>query len=263
VPKPLWEKTNPADERNRITLSARSLLIVGGGRKILVDTGNGSKASAKHADIYRIDNRESELLRSLRAVDVATNEITDVILTHLHWDHAGGSTFVENGELKPRFPNARHYVQKAHWDWAMNPTEKDRASFIVADYMLLKEQGMLEFVDGEGELFPQISMLVMNGHTTAQQLPKISDGKNALLFCCDLIPTTSHIPLPFIMGYDLRPLTTLADKKCILAQACSECWTLFFQHDPEVAMGKVMTSDKGFVLDRESSTSCSETRTGP
>src|ERR1041385_6232653 len=125
VPKPLWEKTNPADEHNRITLAARSLLIVGSGRKILVDNGNGTKFSPKLADIYRLDTSESELHRSLKQAGVTAESITDVILTQLHWDHAGGSTFIENGEIKPTFPHARYYVQKAHWDWALNPTEKD------------------------------------------------------------------------------------------------------------------------------------------
>ena len=173
VPKPLWEKTNPADERNRIELASRSLLIVGNGRKILVDNGCGSKWSPKLADIYKIDTSRFELRRSLAQAGVQPEEITDVILTHVHFDHAGGSTFLENGELKPTFPNAKHYVQKAHWDWAMNSTEKDRASFMADDFMPLHERGMLQFIDGERELFPGISLLVVNGHTTAQQLPKI------------------------------------------------------------------------------------------
>jgi glyoxylase-like metal-dependent hydrolase (beta-lactamase superfamily II) len=248
VPKPLWAKANPADERNRITLAARSLLLVGHHRKILVDNGCGTKLTPKLTDIYRLDTGQFELHRSLQRAGVPAEGITDVILTHLHWDHAGGSTVVENGELRPTFPNARYYVQKAHWDWAMQPTEKDRASFMPDDFMPLQERGVLEFVDGERELFPGISLLIVNGHTTAQQLPLISDGTTTLLFSCDLIPTTSHIPLPYIMGYDLRPLTTLEDKRRILARACDEQWVLFFQHDPNTSAGTVRRTEKGYVL---------------
>lgn len=248
VPKPLWEKVHPSDERNRITLASRSLLIAGNGRKILVDNGCGTKHTPKLADIYKLDTGQFELHRSLQQAGTTVGQITDVILTHLHWDHAGGSTFVENGKLTPTFPNARHYVQKAHWDWAMQPTEKDRASFMPDDFMPLKERGILEVVDGERELFPGISVLVMNGHTTAQQLLKITDGKTTLLFCCDLIPTTTHIALPYIMGYDLRPLTTLEDKKRILARVCDEGWVLFFQHDPKTEAGTVKQAEKGFTL---------------
>ncbi|MSR64388.1 MAG: MBL fold metallo-hydrolase [Verrucomicrobiae bacterium] len=252
VPKPLWEKTSPADERNRIELASRSLLIVGNGRKILVDNGCGSKWSPKLADMYKIDTSRFELRRSLALAGVRPEEITDVILTHLHFDHAGGSTFVEGGEVKPTFPNARHYVQKAHWEWMLNPTEKDRASFMADDFMPLHKRGILEFVDGEGELFPCISLLVMNGHTTAQQLPMITNGNTVLLFCCDLIPTASHVPLPYIMGYDLRPLTTLADKKRVLGKAWEEQWILYFQHDPRIVAARIKATEKGFVWDRES-----------
>lgn len=250
VPKPLWEKTNPADERNRIELASRSLLIVGNGRKILVDNGCGTKLSAKLREIYRVDTSQFELQRSLKAAGVTRGDITDVILTHLHWDHAGGSTFVEDGELQPTFPNARYYVQRAHWDWAWKPTEKDRASFMPDDFLPLRDRDLLTFVDGERELFPGISALVMNGHTTAQQLPRISDGKTTLLFCCDLIPTTTHIALPYIMGYDLRPLTTLEDKKRILVQASNERWILFLQHDPKIEAGTVRATEKSFALER-------------
>jgi glyoxylase-like metal-dependent hydrolase (beta-lactamase superfamily II) len=251
VPKPLWEKTNPADERNRITLASRSLLMVGGERRILLDNGCGTKLSPKLREMYRVDTSQFDLMRSLQTAGVTPGQITDVLLTHLHWDHAGGSTFLEGGELQPTFPEARYHVQKAHWDWAMNPTEKDRASFRPDDFLPLRERGVIELVEGERELFPGISVLVLEGHTTAQQLPLISDGKTTLLFCCDLIPTTAHIALPYIMGYDLRPLTTLADKKRILARACDERWKLFFQHDPQTAAGTVQRTEKGFALGRE------------
>ena len=246
VPKPLWSKTNPPDDRNRIELAARALLIIGNGRRILVDNGNGSKFTGKQIDIYALDTTQYELTKSLKQHGLTPADITDVLLTHLHFDHAGGSTFRENGTLVPTFPNAKYYVQKAHWEQAMNPTEKDRGSFMPDDYLPLRDHGVLEFIDGEGEVFPQISLVILNGHTAAQQLPKISDGRKSLLYCCDLFPTTAHIPLPYIMAYDLRPLTTLEEKKNILKRAVDEEWTLFFEHDPRTVVGTVVKTDKGY-----------------
>jgi len=249
VPKPLWSKTNPPDERNRIELAARALLIIGNGRKILVDNGNGPKFTEKQIDIYRLDMSHFELRKSLKQYGLTTSDITDVILTHLHFDHAGGSTYRENGVLKPTFPNARYYVQKAQWEQALNPTDKDRGSYMPDDYLPLKEHGVLEFVEGEFEIFPYISLLVLNGHTTALQLPKISDGKMTLLYNADLFPTSSHIPLPYIMAYDLRPLTTLEEKRKVLTQVCEEDWILFFEHDPKIVAGKAKRTEKGFAFD--------------
>lgn len=248
VPKPLWSKTNPPDERNRILLAARAMLVIGNGRTILVDNGNGTKFTEKQVDIFNLDMSRYNLKESLAHYGLSVEDITDVVLTHLHFDHAGGSTYRANGKLSPTFPNARYYVQKDHWHQAMHPNEKDRGSFMPDDFLPLHAEGVLEFLDGEGELFPGIQVLVMNGHTTAQQLPKISDGKTTLLYCCDLFPTTSHILLPYIMAYDLRPLTTLEEKRKILARAYEEQWLLFFEHDPNVVSGTIGMSDKGFSL---------------
>lgn len=248
VPKPLWSKANPPDDRNRIELAARALLIRGNGKTILVDNGNGTKFSDKLIDIYRLDTSRYDLIRSLAEHGLNPDDVTDVLLTHLHFDHAGGSTCRDNGRVRPTFRNAKYYVQRAHWDQAVNPTEKDRGSFMPDDFMPLKEHGVLEFVDGEGELFPGIEVLVMNGHTAAQQLPKISDGTKTLLYCCDLFPTTSHIHLPYIMAYDLRPLVTLEEKKKILQDALDEGWLLFFEHDPKTIAGTVKATDRGFAL---------------
>jgi glyoxylase-like metal-dependent hydrolase (beta-lactamase superfamily II) len=248
IPKPLWAKTNPPDDRNRIALAARALLLVGHGRRILIDNGNGPKFTEKQIDIYRLDNTQHEIHRSLKAVGVTARDITDVILTHLHFDHAGGSTVRENGTLVPAFPNARFHVQRSHWNQALNPTEKDRGSFMPDDFLPLHEHGVLNFVDGNEELFPNISFVITQGHTVAQQLPKISDGSRTLLYCCDLFPTTAHVPLPYIMAYDLFPLTTLDDKKRILHDAYSQEWILFFEHDPNTIAGRVTTTEKGYVF---------------
>lgn len=249
VPWVFWSKTNPPDDRQRIDLAARCWLIKGGGRVILVDDGNGSKWNEKLKDIYKLDNTVSDLFSSLKKHQVSPEDVTDVILTHLHFDHAGGSTILKDGVLVPSFPHARYYVQKKHWELSQKPTDKDRGSFMNDDFMPLMEHHVLELVDGEFEIFPGIDLIVCNGHTSAQQLPKISDGKTTMLFCCDLIPTASHVPFPYIMGYDVRPLVTLEEKKKILPRACEEKWILFLEHDPITEAITLKSTAKGFAPD--------------
>jgi glyoxylase-like metal-dependent hydrolase (beta-lactamase superfamily II) len=251
VPWVFWSKTNPPDSRNRITLAARCLLLIGNGKVILVDNGNGTKWTEKLKDIYRLDNTRYDLERSLAERGVSPDDVTDVILTHLHFDHCGGSTKVIDGKAAPTFRNAVHYVQREHWNLSQHPTEKDRGSFIKEDFMLLQESGMLTFVDGEKELFPGVRMIVCNGHTSAQQLPIVSDGSAKILFCCDLVPTASHIPFPYIMGYDVRPLVTLQEKKNILPRAEKEGWILFLEHDPDTEAVTLKQGEKGLVVDKK------------
>lgn len=251
VPYVFWSKTNPPDDRGRIALAARCLLIRGGGRTILVDNGNGTKFTDKLKDIYKLDNAQSALDSSLGKLGVQPADVTDVILTHLHFDHAGGSTVLVDGKLVPAFPRARYYVQREHWDLSQRPTEKDRGSFMKDDFMPLHEHGVLEFLEGEQELFPGIRLVVCNGHTSAQQLPLISDGKTSLLFCCDLVPTMSHVPIPYVMAYDVRPLVTIQEKKKLLGRASEEQWILFLEHDPQVAAISVKTTEKGFTVDQQ------------
>jgi glyoxylase-like metal-dependent hydrolase (beta-lactamase superfamily II) len=249
VPKTLWEKTNPPDEKNRIPMAARALLLVGNGRTILVDVGNGSKLPGKLASIYKIDAGQADLLSSLRLHGISPADVTDVILTHLHFDHAGGSTVRDNGQLRPTFPRARYYVQKDHWAAAQKPTERDRASFFPEDYMPLVEHGQLQFVEGEGELLPGIRLHLVHGHTSALQCPVISDGRTTLFYCADLMPTVSHVQLPWIMAYDLRPLVTLEEKRTVLGRAADEGWILFFEHDHATTAGRVRATDRGIVFD--------------
>ncbi len=249
VAKPLWEKTNPPDDKNRIELASRALLVVGNGHKILVDAGNGSKYDDKMKSIYKIDTSRHDIVSSLKHHNLTPSDITDVVLTHLHFDHAGGSTVNDNGEIRPTFPKARYYVQREHWRAANEPTERDRASFIKEDFMPLQFYGQIDYTEGEGEIFPGLSVRVVNGHTTALQCPVISDGQKTLFYCADLIPTTSHVRLPWIMAYDLRPLVTLEEKRNILNQAVDESWILFFEHDPETEAVRVMRSEKGIDVD--------------
>ncbi len=249
VPKPLWEKAHPADERNRITMAARALLLRGNGRVILVDTGNGSKWSEKLQTIYRIDTSHSSLEHSLLQLGTAPDQVTDVILTHLHFDHAGGATVSVNGGLRPRFPRAVHYVQEEHWHAALNPSERDRASFFPEDFEPLHQHGLLQFTDGEREILPGIGVKVLHGHTTALQAPILSDGTTTLFYCADLIPLAAHVQLPWIMAYDLRPLVTLEEKRRILNAAADEGWILFFEHDPVTVAARVVRDGKGMTLD--------------
>jgi glyoxylase-like metal-dependent hydrolase (beta-lactamase superfamily II) len=250
VPRPLWEKTNPPDERNRIALAARALLIRGGGKTILVDVGNGDKLNDKLKGIYKIDASRADLFTSLRARGVEPADVTDVILTHLHFDHAGGSTVRDGGRIRPAFPNAVYHVQREHWEAACHPTERDRASFFPEDFRPLDEHGLLRFSEGEGELLPGIRVLTVHGHTAALQCPVISDGATTLFYCADLVPTLSHVQLPWIMAYDLRPLVTLEEKRRLLGRAAEENWIVFFEHDPSVAAARLTRDERGIAVER-------------
>ena len=251
VPKVLWNKTNPADELNRIQLALRTLVINGNDRLILIDAGVGSKMNEKLQKIYNVDHQEHELEQGLAEKGITFDQVTDVIITHLHFDHVGGATIEENGVLKPTFPNAKYYVQGEQWYWANHPSEKDRASYMPENFKPIEEAGQLVELDGPKELFPGIEVLVMYGHTHGMQLPKISDGKSTLLYCADLIPTASHIPLPWIMAYDNNPLITLEEKKRLLPKAAEENWILVFEHDPFRPAGTVVQTEKGYALGDE------------
>ncbi len=251
IPKALWEKSNPADSANRIKLSTRNLLLQHDKRKILIDTGVGNKWDAKFQSIYSIDQSEYSLTSELNKKKIHADEITDVIITHLHFDHTGGSTKYENGKLVPAFPNAKYYIQKKNYEWAINPSERDRGSYLKENFVPLKEAGVLSLVDSEKMLDDEIEFIVINGHTFSQQLVKISDTSNTILYCCDLMPTSSHVPLPYVMGYDLQPLVTVGEKKDILTHAVEENWKLFFEHDPQYAAATVKSTDKGFQVDEK------------
>jgi len=250
IPKPLWQKSNPPDDSNRVTLATRSLLLQSGNRNILVDTGMGEKWDYKSRAIYDIEQDQFSLKSELLKLGLTHEDITDVILTHLHFDHTGGSTVNINGRVEPAFPNARYCVQKKNFEWACNPTDRDRGSYIKENFMPLVNMGVLDFIDGEKQFDDEISFIIVNGHTFGQQLLKISDASTTLLYCCDLLPFISHVPLAYIMGYDLQPLVTLEEKKRLLAKAADENWILFFEHDPETAMAHAVRTEKGFKAEK-------------
>ncbi len=245
IPKPLWEKTNPADEKNRILLGARTLLLKSDEKIILIDTGMGSDWEEKFAKIYKL-NSSPTLTDSLLANGIKTDEVTDVILTHLHFDHTGGSTKKEGEKWLPAFPNAKYHIQKEQFDWALNPTERDRGSYIKNRFVPLADEGLVNFVDGDALFDETIEFITVNGHTKSQQLVKISDGNKTLLHCGDLIPTSSHVPLPYIMAYDLRPLQTLEEKKKLFPRAVEEGWFFYYGHDPYFVASKIERTEKGF-----------------
>ncbi len=251
VPKTLWNKTNPADNFNRIQLALRTMVIRDEQRTILVDTGVGHKMNEKLTKIYNVDHSEHDLLSGLEEKGITAEEITDVIITHMHFDHVGGATYLKDGQLNLTFPNAQYHVQGEQWHWANHPSDKDRASYMPENFIPIKEAGKLSQLDGPGELFPGIELLVMYGHTQGMQLPKISDGHRTLLYCADLMPTASHIPLPYIMGYDNHPLVTLEEKKRLLPKIVAENWILVFEHDPFRAAGTAERTEKGFRLKEE------------
>jgi len=247
VPKPLWSRTNPADDRNRIDMCMRALLLVLDKRKILIDNGIGYKMSQKLNDIYGVDHMEFTLEKGLSSAGIKKEDITDVILTHLHFDHAGGSTYLdENGELRLTFPNATHYLQKKHWEWAKNPTERDKASFFPENYELIHKEKQLNLIEGDYKFDDYIRLHATNGHTPFQQIVTVKDDNNNLLYSADLFPMASHIQVPYIMGYDLSPLTTLDEKKKYLPKIADEKWIVLFEHDPYTETARVEKTDKGF-----------------
>ena len=243
VPKPLWERTNPPDERNRIRLALRPLLVVAGNERVLIDTGIGDKWDAQSTDIYRIEHTDT-VESSLARAGFKPEDITKVVLTHLHFDHAGAATKLDStGKPVPRFPNARYYVQQNEWDLALNPNRRSRAAYLPDNFLPLQEAGQLELIDGdlqlELELGLALELVLTGGHTPGHQVVLLRSGGNTAIYWGDLIPTRSHIATPYIMGYDLIPLETMAQKEKLVALAIAGRWVSFFEHDPDLASGVI------------------------
>lgn len=249
IPKALWAKayTEP-DELNRVKLSARILFLDWGDNRILVDTGNGNKFNEKKLKIYNIDPEKSNLENALLRNGIKPESITDVILTHLHFDHCGGSTMINGKEFLPTLPNARYYVQKEQFLWALRPSEKDRASFMPEDYQPLFANGVLELVEGHFNLFPHIELIPLFGHTPSMQGVKINLNGQVYFYPADLIPTSAHINLPYILAFDNFPMTTLEEKKHYLNLAVKENWIIIFEHDAFVKAGRITKRDEQFIL---------------
>ncbi len=232
IPRTLWEKKIPPDGRNRITLAMNCLMIHAEGTRILVETGAGDKWNSKLRDIYAIE--PSRLVDGLREYDLRPEDIDVVVNTHLHFDHCGGNTFAEKGKLLPVFPNARYVVHRGEFEHAKNPNERDRGSYFEENYVPLESAGMLSLLEGDHAIVPGVELVVVPGHTAHMQCVKLTGGGKTAFFFADLIPTTAHLPLPWIMGYDLYPMTTLENKKRWVPQVIREGWLALFGHDVRV-----------------------------
>ncbi len=245
VPKPLWERRIPADEMNRIPLHARCLLLVDGDRCVLIDNGIGTKQDAKFNKIYAVDTTEMELDASLKAAGYHRDDVTDVILTHLHFDHCGGSTEYVGDRSEVAFRNAQFHVQRAHWDWAQEGNVREKASFLPENLEPLASSGQLNLIEGQYELLPGIELIPVDGHTRAMQLVRVHDSTSSLLYTADLLPTHAHLMPAWNMGYDLWPMTTIEEKGRLLQQAMDGGWQLYFEHDPTVGLCDVVMGAKG------------------
>jgi glyoxylase-like metal-dependent hydrolase (beta-lactamase superfamily II) len=229
IPKPLWEKKSKPDSRNRIQLALNCLLIFAGGKRILVETGVGEKQDPKFRGIYAVDG--PHLLHRLRDRGLKPGDIDIVVNTHLHFDHCGGNTRVEHGKVVPTFPSARYVVQKLEYEHALEPSERDRASYFVQNYAPVQAAGQLSLIEGDIEIAPDVELVRVPGHTANMVCVKLTGGGKSAFFLADLIPTTAHLPLPWIMGYDLYPMTTLENKKKWVPQIVRGEWLALFGHD--------------------------------
>jgi glyoxylase-like metal-dependent hydrolase (beta-lactamase superfamily II) len=247
VPRTLWQKVYAMpDDRNRIPMAAKVLLLRSNDRTILVDTGNCPWMSEKLRDIYDIRFDDHSIEASLAQHGIDPSDVTDVILTHLHFDHVGGAT-LENGD--PRFPNARYYVQQNQLNWARKPKEKDRASFMPEMFEPLVSAGLVETLDGDGEVLPGVFVESVFGHTQGMQTLRVSDGTTTVLFPADLMPTSAHITIPYGMAYDNFPLTTIEEKRAILPRIIDEKWIVIFEHDALRDAASLTMGPKGPVID--------------
>lgn len=252
VPKTLWSKTNPADANNQIDLAMRCLLIEDAEKLILIDNGIGHKYDSKFKQFYAIDHSQYTLDESLKKLGYQRNDITDVILTHLHFDHAGGSTeFDPNGKPVIAFPYANFWVQEKHLRWALTPNDREKASFLKDIIQPLQDSQQLKLLKGETKWAPNIKIVIVNGHTEHQQLPLITYKNYKILFAGDLFPTHGHIPLPYVMGYDVRPLVSLEERKIFLEECIADNIVLFYEHDPNYECGIVGVDEKARYFSKE------------
>ena len=253
VPKSIWQRTNPADANNMCTWGMRCLLIEDGDRLILVDTGIGNKQSDKFFSYYYLHGDYS-LNKSLKEAGFSPDDITDVVLTHLHFDHCGGAIEWADRNMdkaQPAFKNARYWSNQSHWQWATKPNAREKASFLKENILPIQESGQLNFVDVGGKSpFNQLDFIFVDGHTEKQMLPKFQYKGHTMLYMADLLPSVGHIPLPYVMGYDTRPLLTLEEKGAILSQAAEENWILLLEHDAQHECCTLKQTEKGVRLDR-------------
>jgi len=255
VPKSIWNKVNPADENNLCSWALRCLLIQEGNRLILIDNGNGDKQDAKFFSHYHLHG-EDTLDKSLAKHGFHRDDITDVILSHLHFDHCGGTIRREGDKLIPNFKNATVWSNEEHWQWAVHPNDREKASFLKENILPIQESGQLKFIPipnrenplqqlAAAKFTDSISIRIADGHTRAMMLPQIQYKDRTIVFMADLLPSQGHIPLPYVMGYDMFPMTTLQEKKLFLEEAVDNNYILFFEHDPKVECCTLQRTEKG------------------
>ena len=249
IPKVLWEQKTPSDSLNRIEMVTRSLLLVSEHHKILIDTGNGSKWTKKYLDFYNIDLSRYNIHSSLNKYGFFPEDITDVICTHLHFDHAGGNTTYDQNTIVPTFPNANYWVSEKNWNLANHPNQKDQGSFMECDWLVLAHNNMIKLV--KDQFLPGIEIHFTQGHTDGLMHPVISDGSKILFYGSDIFPTAAHIPIPWVMSYDLYPKKTVKEKDLLLKKIYYEQWILFFEHDPNYQACTVDLGAKNYFMKKQ------------
>lgn len=250
VPKSIWNKTNPADDNNLCTWATRCLLVEDGDRLILIDNGIGNKQSPEFFRHYYLHGDDS-LLGSIKKAGYSPSDITDMFLTHLHFDHCGGGVKKEGEKLSLVFPNATYWSNQSHWDWAIRPNPREKASFLKENILPMEESGHLKLIEANAPSpIDQFNIFYANGHTEQMMLPMVHFKDKVVCFAADLIPSASHIPLPYVMGYDTRPLITMTEKERFLHEAAVKHHVLFFEHDPVIECCTVKQTEKGVRLDQ-------------
>lgn len=247
VPKTLWSKHNPSDEANRCTWALRCLLVENGPQLLLIDTGLGNKQDDRFFSHYE-PHKEASLLDSIQRAGYSEKDITDVLLTHLHFDHVGGAVRRVGERLLPTFPAATYWSHSGHWQWAVNPNPREKASFLNENIAPLQESGQLQFMDKKPFVYSDIALLPVDGHTEKMILPIIRLGNRTVAYVADLIPSAAHIALPWVMSYDVRPLLTMQEKAQLLQRAADENWVLVFEHDPVIEAATVEATEKGIRI---------------